>query len=282
MRLILITVLVMIAFAANSVLTRFAINGGYIDPTGFALLRVTSGAVVLSSLLWLRGGALQLMNRQRFFGASMLALYIIGFSLAYLTLDAGLGALILFASVQIGMFAHAALFGVGLSARQATGAAVAFPGLVLVLWPGVGVDVDLAGAFLMIAAGLGWAAYTISGKGSANPLANTAANFVICVPLVACLLLFKTTSFTSFGVFLGVICGGITSGLGYALWYSVLPKIPQSNAAVIQSSVPVIAIIAGAVLLSEPLGLKVVVATGLVLGGILLAVSGSSAQAGRK
>jgi drug/metabolite transporter (DMT)-like permease len=134
----------------------------------------------------------------------------------------------------------------------------------------------------MIAAGLGWAAYTISGKGSANPLANTAANFVICVPLVACLLLFKTTSFTSFGVFLGVICGGITSGLGYALWYSVLPKIPQSNAAVIQSSVPVIAIIAGAVLLSEPLGLKVVVATGLVLGGILLAVSGSSAQAGRK
>ncbi len=282
MRIFLITSLVMIAFAANSVLTRFAINGGFIDPAGFAVIRVLSGAVVLSVLLVMRGGRLRVFNRHRVFGAATLALYIIGFSLAYLTLDAGLGALILFGSVQIAMFSHAALFGVGLSARQMTGAGVAFAGLILVLWPGVGVHVDLAGAVLMIAAGVGWAAYTISGKGSADPLANTAGNFVICVPLVACLLLVQTTSFSATGIVLGMVCGGVTSGLGYALWYAVLPKLAQSTAAVIQSSVPVIAIIAGAALLAEPLGIKVIIATLLVLGGIVLAVSARSPQAGHR
>jgi drug/metabolite transporter (DMT)-like permease len=282
MRLFLATSLVMIAFAANSVLTRFAINGGYIDPTGFAVVRVASGAAVLCLLLRLRNGKLRLFNRQRAFGAAMLAVYVIGFSLAYLTLDAGLGALILFGSVQIAMFSHAAIFGIGPSARQSTGAAVAFSGLTLVLWPGAGVQVDPVGAMLMIAAGLGWAAYTISGKGSADPLAHTAGNFAICVPLVACLLLVQTTSLTATGVFLSALCGGVTSGLGYALWYSVLPKLAQSMAAVIQSSVPVLAIIAGSVLLSEPLGLKVIIATALVSGGIVLAVSARSSQADHK
>ncbi|WP_339762731.1 DMT family transporter [uncultured Sulfitobacter sp.] len=281
MRIFLLTALVMIAFAANSVLTRFAIAGGHIDPTGFAVVRVISGAAMLWLFLTLRGGRLQIFSRTRAFGALTLAVYIIGFSLAYLTLDAGLGALILFGVVQIAMFAHGALFGVTPTPRKMIGAAVAFAGLVLVLWPSAAVQVDLVGAVLMIAAGLGWAAYTIIGKGSDDPLANTAGNFLICAPIVALLMLVQNTFYTPTGLIVAILCGAVTSGLGYALWYAVLPKLMQSTAAVVQLSVPVIAILAGAAILAEPLDLKVILATVLVLGGIGLAVSGRSTQAGR-
>ena len=280
MRIFLLTALVMIAFAANSVLTRFAIAGGHIDPTGFAVVRVVSGAAMLCLFLWLRGRRLQVFSRERAFGALTLAVYIIGFSLAYLTLDAGLGALILFGVVQIAMFAHGAAFGVTPTPRKMIGAAVAFGGLVLGLWPGAGVQVDPIGAALMIAAGLGWAAYTIIGKGSDDPLANTAGNFLICAPVVALLMLVQPSFYTPTGLMVGMLCGAVTSGLGYALWYAVLPKLMQSTAAVVQLSVPVIAIVAGAAVLAEPLGLKVILATVLVLGGIGLAVSARSAQAG--
>ncbi len=271
----------MVAFAANSVLTRYAINGGFSDPTGFAVVRVASGAGVLCLLVLLRGGRLRLAQWQRAFGAAALAVYMIGFSLAYLTLDAGLGALILFGVVQIAMFGHGAVFGAAPTARQVTGAAVAFAGLVLVLWPGAGVQIDLAGAGLMIAAGLGWAAYTIIGKRSSDPLANTAANFLMCLPMVACLMLFQPINIMPAGLLIGAICGGVTSGLGYALWYAVLPKLAQSTAAVVQLSVPVIAIVAGALMLAEPLHFKVMLAAVLVMGGIGLAVSARSPQAGR-
>ncbi len=281
MRIFLLTALVMIAFAANSVLTRFAIAGGHIDPTGFAVVRVISGAAMLWLFLTLRGGRLQIFSRTRAFGALTLAVYIIGFSLAYLTLDAGLGALILFGVVQIAMFSHGALFGVTPTPRKMIGAAVAFAGLVLVLWPSAAVQVDPVGAVLMIAAGLGWAAYTIIGKGSDDPLANTAGNFLICAPIVALLMLVQNTFYTPTGLIVAILCGAVTSGLGYALWYAVLPKLMQSTAAVVQLSVPVIAILAGAAILAEPLDLKVILATVLVLGGIGLAVSGRSTQAGR-
>lgn len=279
MRKFLLTALVMIAFAANSLLTRFAITGGHIDPLGFSLVRVGAGATVLALVLWLRGGRLALFHRQRAFGAAALALYIIGFSLAYLTLDAGLGALILFGVVQITMFTYGAVFGSTPTPRQMLGASTAFAGLVVVLWPGAQTQVNPAGAALMVAAGVGWAAYTLIGKGSADPLGNTAANFLLCVPIVACLLLVQPAELTVTGLVLGIVCGGITSGLGYALWYAVLPRLAQSTAAVVQLSVPVIAIIAGALLLAEPLGVKVLLATLLVLCGIALAVSAPSVRA---
>ena len=158
---------------------------------------------------------------------------------------------------------------------------MAFAGLVLVLWPSQGVAVDPLGAVLMIAAGLGWAAYTIIGRGASDPLAGSAGNFVICTPLVAMLLLVQPTFYTPTGIALGVVCGAVTSGLGYALWYAVLPRLAQATAAVVQLSVPVIAILAGALLLAEPLGAKVILATALVLGGIGLAVSARSAPTGR-
>ncbi len=270
----------MTAFAANSILTRLAIEGGHIDPSGFALVRVLSGTVVLGMIISVRGGGLPLLRRNRLGGAFSLAVYMTGFSLAYLTLDAGLGALILFGVVQITMFVHGAMRGAAPRRQQVTGAVIAFAGLLVALWPGSEGSADPVGAALMIAAGLGWAAYTIIGRGSVDPLAATAANFLLCLPILLILLVGPVLMFSVTGIALALLCGGLTSGLGYALWYSILPKMSGPTAAVVQLGVPVIAIVAGAVLLGEDIGLSVLVAASLVVGGIGWAVSARSAPAG--
>lgn len=278
MRLFLAITLTMIAFAANSVLTRLAIGGGFIDPSGFALVRVVSGALVLGMIISLRGGGLPLLRRNRIPGALSLAVYLVGFSLAYLTLDAGLGALILFGVVQVSMFLHGTLHGTAPTVRQLIGGGVAFIGLLCALWPGPGGVADPVGAALMVFAGLGWAAYTIIGRNAQDPLAATSANFLLCIPILLILLTGTGLTFSTTGVAIGILCGGLTSGLGYALWYSVLPKIQGATAAIVQLSVPVIAIVAGAVLLGEEIGLIVGFATVLVVGGIAWSVTGSEAR----
>ncbi|MBW4710618.1 DMT family transporter [Roseobacter sp. YSTF-M11] len=281
MWLFLLTALTMIAFAANSVLTRLAVDGGFIDPSSFALMRVLSGAVVLGMIMTIRGGSLHLLQRNRVVGACSLATYMAGFSLAYLTLDAGLGALILFGVVQVSMFAHGAMSGSSPTHRQVVGASIAFAGLLLALWPGPGGQANIVGAGFMIAAGLGWAVYTISGRASPDPLAATTANFILCLPVLAVVLVGLASRTTALGLALAILCGGVTSGLGYALWYTVLPRLQQSVAAVIQLSVPIIALIGGAVLLGETITPLVALATLLVISGIAIAVTSRSVQADR-
>lgn len=275
MRLIILTLLTMCAFAANSVLTRAAVEGGYLSPAAFAIVRVAAGAAMLGVLVAWRGGALPLLRKARISGAVSLTAYMVGFSLAYLTLDAGLGALILFGVTQITMFGHAALTGQPPEGRQITGAVVAFGGLILVLWPGAGSVTDPAGAAFMVLAGLGWAAYTIAGRDAADPLAATGANFMLCLPLLVGVFLVTGigADWAVRGVVLAVICGAITSGLGYALWYTVLQQMQGPTAAVVQLSVPVIAIVAGAVLLDETVRPMVLLAAALVVGGIGWAVT---------
>ncbi len=282
MRLALLTSLTMMAFAANSILTRMAIEGGHIDPSGFALIRILSGALVLGMIVSQRGGGLPLLRAKRIPGAISLTIYVIGFSLAYLTLDAGLGALILFGVVQISMFAYGAMRGASPTTRQLGGAGIAFVGLLVALWPGAGGMADPVGAVLMVLAGVGWAAYSIIGRSSADPLAATAANFLLCLPLVLILLAGTGLTFSATGIALGILCGGFTSGLGYALWYSVLPKLDGSTAAIVQLSVPIIAILAGVLLLGEELTALVIVSAMLVVGGIGWGVSARSLPKDRK
>ena len=272
MRAVLLTALTMVAFASNSLLNRAAIEGGHADPVSFAVIRVVSGAFALTAILLLRGQRLSPVARSRWGGATALTIYMIGFSLAYLSLDAGLGALILFGTVQIALFAHSALTSDAPTRRQIAGASVAFCGLALALWPSGEIEGSLGAALAMVLAGLGWAAYTLAGRGAADPVAVTATHFVLCVPMIAGTLLIADISLSAMGWILAIICGALTSGLGYALWYAVLPLVPGARAAIVQLSVPVIAIALGAVLLGEALTLRVVGAAGLVLGGIALAL----------
>ncbi|MEL6296697.1 MAG: DMT family transporter [Pseudomonadota bacterium] len=281
MRLFLLTTLTMCAFAANSLLNRVAVESQSIDPSSFAFIRVLSGAAVLGLIVVFRGGGLQPFRRVRLIGALSLSAYMIGFSLAYITLDAGLGALILFGTVQIGMFLWSALTGSRPTARQMAGAGIAFGGLMLALWPEDGGATGLGGARFMVIAGLGWAAYTLSGRGAADPIAATAANFILALPVMLLFLPAFSPVGDFNGIALAVISGAVTSGLGYALWYRILPDHTPQAAAVIQLCVPVIAILGGAVLLGENVTPVLSLAAALVVGGIALAVTSRSVPARR-
>lgn len=283
MRATFLTAVTMLAFAMNSILNRAAVDGGHADPATFAVIRVLSGAVVLTALLVLRGGALDLKTPRRWGGAIALTIYMIGFSLAYLSLDAGLGALILFGTVQISLFTVAAASGNAPDRAQLLGATIAFSGLLLALWPQTGLEPGaFDGAVFMLLAGLGWTGYTIAGRSAADPIAVSAAHFLLCLPCVAVLLIGADVTMSPRGTLLAVLSGGVTSGLGYALWYHVLPNLPGARAAVVQLSVPVIAIGLGAALLGETVGLKTALATLLVLGGIALALTPRPAPTGHR
>lgn len=274
MRLVLLVGLTMTAFAANSVLNRLALSGGAIGPAGFAALRLLSGAAVLAALVRARGRPLGLGAPDRPWSAAALALYMLGFSFAYLSLDSGVGALILFGGVQITMFLAALRAGEPMPPRRWLGALVAFAGLVWLLRPGAPGAPDPAGAALMAAAAVGWGLYSLRGRRAVDPLATTAANFLLAAPVaVLVAVLVPDPSWpTARGAGLALVSGAITSGLGYALWYAVLPSLAASTAAVAQLSVPLIAMAGGALVLGESLNARFAIAAVLVLGGIALSL----------
>ena len=271
MVLVFAVVVTMTAFAANSVLNRIGVADFGMDPFVFALVRVAAGAAALSVIVGLSGRNPLSKIGGRWRGALALSAYMIGFSYAYLTLGAGLGALILFGTLQVFMFGWAAWRGAHIPAARWLGVCVALTGLVVLLWPAGATVVPLIGTGAMILAALGWAAYTILGQAEADPLAASAGNFILCLPLVALPLLGGSVGEIALGgVAAAVTAGAITSGLGYALWYRVLPALPVTIAAISQLSVPVIAVAAGVVLLGEPVTARLLIAGGLVLGGIAL------------
>lgn len=285
MKLFFLTALTMIAFAANSVLNRFALAHGEIDPFSFAAIRLWSGALALCILVLLRDRRLTIWGRYRLVGAVSLLLYIVGFSTAYVALDTGVGALILFGGVQITMFAGALVAREIIPAARWLGAGLAFAGLAWILWPGGTGAVPLIWAVAMCFAALGWGVYSLVGRGMTDPLGSTAGNFLVASPVLLAMLpllpaQIDATPTTSVGITLAVVSGVVTSGLGYALWYSVLPRLPSSSAAVAQLTVPVIAFAGGVAFLGEPLTWRFVIASLLVLSGVALASrSGRSSSA---
>ncbi len=259
---------VMAAFAANSVLNRMAVGQGLIDPAGFALVRLAAGAAVLALIAVYRGGGL----RGSVAGVAGLLVYLFGFSLAYGRLDAGTGALLLFGTVQVVMFAAAWRAGEAVPARRWAGVALALAGLALLLAPAGQGGALAFGA--MLAAGAGWGIYSLAGRRAGDALAATAGNFVFALPVGVLAAWAMGADFGAArpaGLGLAVLSGAVTSGLGYALWYRVLPSLDRGRAAVAQLTVPVIAAAGGALVLGEGIGLAFVLPAALVLGGVLVA-----------
>lgn len=265
MRLFLLTALVMLAFAANSVLNRMAVAGGDIGAVEFAVIRLAAGAGVLLSLVRWRGRGLRGATVA---GVAGLVIYLFGFSLAYGRLDAGTGALVLFGVVQVTMFAGALLSGEGVPTRRWVGAGLALGGLAVLVAPAGG---GWAGFAAMAAAGVGWGLYSLAGRGAQDALGATAGNFALAsVPgvVIALLIGVDLGAASPRGVGLAVLSGAVTSGLGYALWYAVLPALGAGRAAVAQLTVPLIAAAGGAALIGEAVGWRFVLAAALVLGGV--------------
>ncbi|AKS46375.1 EamA-like transporter family protein [Octadecabacter temperatus] len=270
MQLFALIAVTMCAFAANSILARAGVFTFEMEPLLFAGVRLASGAAMLAVLVLMRGGWAR-VSRARVITASTLLLYLVPFSIAYLTLPSGVGALILFGIVQITMFGGSYLAGTQPNARQWVGMAVAMAGLGWLLWPTESMTLDVMGVVFMVVSGFGWGVFSMRGRGSQDPLGDMALSFALCAP-VALVLMLIGTGWSLGGLICAVLSGAVMSGLGYALWYRVLPQVAATTSAVAQLSVPVIAIVAGAILLNETITLDVVVASAVVLGGIAVSV----------
>jgi drug/metabolite transporter (DMT)-like permease len=271
MRTILLTAAAMVAFAANSVLARLAFATAGAEPLSYTGIRHAAGAITLALLLALRRQSLRPAGSWT--GAAALFGYAILFSIAYILLGAGTGALILFASVQIGILGWAIYKGDRPGAIEWLGFFVAFAGLVYLVSPGVVAPHPL-GALLMLAAGLCWAAYTLIGRGSVSPLADTAGNFIRSSPIAAVMIVAgaMTHGVSPGAALYAVASGALASGIGYAVWYAVLPALSRTRAAIVQLTVPAIAAAGGVVFIGEALSLRLVVATVAIVGGVALAL----------
>ena len=271
LRTSVLVTLALVAFAANSILARAALTATAIDPVSFTAIRILSGALMLWLIVRLRPGLAE--GRGSWASALALFAYAIAFSVAYVSLAAATGALLLFGAVQVTMVSWSLATGDRLAPRQWAGFVLALAGLVWLLLPGLAAPPP-GPAALMIAAGVAWGIYTLRAKGAGEPTRVTASNFLLAsVPaLVVALVFFPGASLDPAGISLAVASGALASGLGYAVWYAALKHIQTATAAVAQLSVPVITAIAGVSLLAEPLSLRLLFAGTAVLGGIALVV----------
>jgi drug/metabolite transporter (DMT)-like permease len=270
---VLLTIVAMLAFAANSLLCRLALGQQLIDAASFTAVRVISGAVTLGLIMlprWRVEGRAKVDWRS----TAMLFIYMAFFSFAYLSLGAGTGALILFGAVQLTMFIAALRAGEHFPLLSWVGLVLAVFGLVYLVSPGLTAP-DPVGAMLMAVAGIAWGFYSLLGRNVSNALEATANNFIYSVPLViiVSLLFVNELQGSASGVFLAVASGAITSGLGYVIWYSALRGLTATRAATVQLSVPVIAAFGGVLLLSEPITPRLAVASVATLGGIWIVLA---------
>ncbi|OTG62587.1 EamA family transporter [Acinetobacter sp. ANC 3903] len=265
----------MLAFAANSVLCRLALAEQQIDPMSFSLIRVCSGAAVLLLLYMLSAHKAKI--RWNIKNGFFLALYIIAFSLAYLHIDAGVGALLLFGTVQLSMVGYGICHGEKINLHRGLGLAIAILGILILLLPGASAP-HLGYAAIMVLSGIGWAMYSIAGKNMQNPLASTLANFVIAIPLVLlAYIAFYPQSFAlPQGVLLAVLSGGLASSGAYVLWYSIVKQIDRVTASSVQLSVPCLAILGGTLFIGEVLSWRIIISAVIVLVGIALVVCDKS------
>ncbi len=275
LKTILLTALALIAFAANSVLCKMALGENAIDASGFTIIRLLSGAIVLLAIVRLKKNKSTSTKKGSWFSGSMLFLYAIAFSFAYNSLDTGTGALILFGAVQITMITISIIKGNRLLFTEWLGVIIAFFGFVYLILPGVTAP-SIKGFVLMTSAGMAWGIYTLNGKQSKNPLMDTTFNFIRTIPFLIVLLIlaFKHVNLTYEGIWLAVISGGVTSGIGYTIWYMALKDLTETQAAVVQLLVPVIAAFGGVIFISESITQRLSIASLLILGGILIVVLG--------
>jgi len=270
-----LTAISLLCFAGNSLLCRAALRPNAIDPASFTLIRICSGALVLLLLSRARGHHRGPSGRNVVSPAALF-IYAIAFSLAYVRLPAGTGALVLFGAVQVTMLAAALRAGERPRPLAWLGILLAVGGLIGLTFPGLGAP-DPLGATLMAVAGASWGVYTLRGRGATDPIGATARNFRWSVPLAVIVWVVATgivggAHAEPRGLLLAAASGGVASGIGYSVWYTALPLLSATRAAVLQLSVPAITAALAVVVLGEAVSARLVLASIAVLGGIATVV----------
>jgi drug/metabolite transporter (DMT)-like permease len=270
-RIVALALLTMIAFAGNSLLCRMALKHTSIDAASFTAIRLISGALTLWLVVRMRHSARA--SGGHWLSALALFVYAAGFSFAYVSLPAATGSLLLFGTVQSTMIGRGIWAGERLLRLQLVGLVLAIGGLVSLLLPGLSAP-PLLGSLLMLSAGVAWGVYSLRGKNAGDPTQVTAENFLRAAPMAAVLVLLmrNSVSLDSAGFWYALASGALTSGVGYAIWYTVLPALKATTAATVQLSVPVIAALGGIAFLGESITLRLVLASTAILGGIALVI----------
>lgn len=265
----------LIAFAANSVLCRLALENEAIDASSFTVIRLLSGTIVLIIIISTTRNTTGTSSKGSWAAGFMLFLYATTFSYAYISLDTGTGALILFGSVQITMILLSLISGTRLHITEWAGVVIAFTGFIYLILPEITTP-SIVGFMLMTVAGIAWGIYTLKGRSSKSPLMDTAYNFLRTTPFVVLLAIstINNVNYSSEGIVLALLSGGITSGIGYTIWYIALGGLSSTQAAVLQLSVPVIAALGGVIFVFEAITFRLTISAAMVLGGILIVVLG--------
>lgn len=260
--------------ATNSILCKMAISTQNIDAFSFTFLRIFSGTVLLLCIYFYKNKNLKLSFKKNWISSFMLFLYAICFSYSYINMFAGIGTLILFAVVQISMILIALFYKEKLTINKILGVIVAFGGLAFLLYPKEDFSISFFHTFLMVISGIAWAIYSVIGKSSTNALLNTTDNFFKATIFAIIFMLFfiNEFKFDLYTSFLAILSGSITSGLGYLIWYEVLPKIQITTASVLQLIVPILAIFLSVIILDEKFSLELAISTFIILFGIFLAL----------
>jgi len=270
-RVAALTFLAMMAFAGNSLLCRAALKDSAMDAASFTTIRLVSGALTLWVVV--RAGRRTGEVGGNWLSALALFAYAAGFSFAYLSLPAASGALLLFGAVQATMIGHGVWSGERFRKLQLFGLVLALSGLTGLLLPGLSAP-PLAGSLLMLGAGVAWGVYSLRGRGRGDPTRVTAGNFLRAAPIAAALSVFMVNqvSVDAAGFWYALASGVLTSAVGYAIWYTVLPALKATSAATVQLSVPVIAALGGVALLGEEITLRLVLTSLAILGGIAMVI----------
>lgn len=281
MKAAIYTFIALIAFAANSLFCRMALAEGYIDPYNFTIIRLLSGAACLGIIMSVytynlkRNGSFNdaiLSDTGSWRSSISLLVYALSFSVAYVELDTGTGALILFSAVQLTMIGWGIYKKEQLSAVQWAAFLIAVTGFAYLMLPSAAVP-SLLGASLMALSGVAWGIYSIRGKVCVSPLRTTGFNFIrslVAIPVLLLVGMSYLKNMSIEGVLLACASGAIASGVGYSVWYVAMPLLKSTQAAVVQLCVPVLAAIAGVMFLSEQVTIEFIVASSLILGAVLV------------
>ncbi len=269
----LLTTIVMLAFAANSLLCRLALAEGYSDAGSFTLIRLISGAATLIVFLLVTGTwqTEKPTNRFKVMAGFTLFGYAVLISYAYLNMAAGTGALLLFGAVQLTLLTLHWWQGEQFKTLEIAGILVSILGFAWLMLPSA-TRPDVWSTLLIVMSGIFWALFTALGKHAPSPSSGITWGFVAAsmISLIASPFLLASVHLTSEGVLLAVSSGVLASGLGYLLWYHVIQKLSLLQAAISQLSVPVIALVLGSILLGESLSLHSIFTSSIILGGIAL------------
>ncbi|MCT7466526.1 DMT family transporter [Aliarcobacter cryaerophilus] len=278
LKLIGLIFIVLLFFASNSILARMAIFTQNIDAFSFTFLRIISAMVILLFIYFYKNKKIKIDFRNNYISGFMFFLYAICFSYSYINMAAGIGTLILFAVVQLTMIIVAIFLNEKLTLKKFIGIAIAFGGLVYLLYPKDDFTISYFHAFLMFLSAIGWSIFSVLAKKSNNATLNATDSFVKAFIFTIFFAIFYLFFFENslkidlYTTSLAIISGSITTAFGVFIWYSILPKMQIMTASIIQLIVPIIAIILSIVFLNETFTFELFISTIIILLGIFIAL----------